>query len=84
MANVVHFNKMVEINQALKQAGLEYSIHALGGCTCCGLELRSLGKENKQTAIELINQCLQTQWIYVVEEGHILKIESKFKKIVRK
>lgn len=80
MANVVHFNKIVEINQTLKQKGLDYSIHALGGCTCCGLELRCTGKEKKQEAISIINQCLASSWLYVYEDEGILKIESKFKK----
>ena len=45
MANVVHFNMIVDINQLLKEKGIEYSIHAIGACTCNGLELRQDGKE---------------------------------------
>lgn len=44
MNNVVHFNMILEINQLLKQNNIEYSIHGVGGCTCCGLELRQEGK----------------------------------------
>ncbi|WP_249029547.1 RDAC family protein [Tannockella kyphosi] len=83
MANVVHFNKIVEINQALKQAGLSCSIHAVGGCTCCGLELRSPKAINQEEAILIINQCLKEQWLYVYPDGQLLRIESKFKKLVR-
>ena len=45
MSNVVNFNMIVDINQLLKKKGIEYSIHAIGSCTCCGLELRQDGKE---------------------------------------
>lgn len=45
MANVVNFNMVVEINQLLKEKEIEYSIHALGGCTCAGLRLKQDGKE---------------------------------------
>lgn len=44
MNNVVHFNMILEINQLLKENNIEYSIHGVGGCTCCGLELRQDGK----------------------------------------
>ena len=46
MSNVVNFNMIVDINQLLKKKGIEYSIHAIGSCTCCGLELRQDGKES--------------------------------------
>lgn len=35
---------ILEINQLLKENNIEYSIHGVGGCTCCGLELRQDGK----------------------------------------
>ena len=44
MATVVHFNMLVEINQLLKDNGIEYSIHSIGACTCAGLRLRQDGK----------------------------------------
>ena len=46
--NVVHFNMILEINQLLKENNIEYSIHGVGGCTCCGLELRQDGKSYPQ------------------------------------
>lgn len=48
MNNVVHFNMILEINQLLKENNIEYSIHGVGGCTCCGLELRQDDKSYPQ------------------------------------
>lgn len=77
---VVHFNMIVEINELLKSKGIEYSIHAVGGCTCAGLKLRQDGAyydENKIVAI--INEYLASQWMKVVlSNENILNIESKF------
>ena len=44
MNNVVDFNMILEINQLLKENNIEYSIHGVGGCTCCGLELDKMVK----------------------------------------
>lgn len=77
---VVHFNMIVEINELLKSKGIEYSIHAVGGCTCAGLKLCQDGAyydENKIVAI--INEYLASQWMKVVlSNENILNIESKF------
>lgn len=60
MNNVVHFNMILEINQLLKQNNIEYSIHGVGGCTCCGLELRQEGKSYPtDTILEVINGYLK-------------------------
>ena len=68
MNNVVHFNMILEINQLLKQNNIEYSIHGVGGCTCCGLELRQEGKSYPTDKIlEVINGYLKNHWIYVQE-----------------
>ena len=70
MNNVVHFNMILEINQLLKENNIEYSIHGVGGCTCCGLELRQEGY-------------LKNHWIYVQENKYqpgFLTIHSKFDK----
>ena len=48
MNNVVEFNMILEINQLLKENNIEYSIHGVGGCTCCGLEFRQDGKSYPQ------------------------------------
>ena len=39
MNNVVNFKMILEINQLLNENNIEYSIHGVGGCTCCGLEI---------------------------------------------
>lgn len=82
MANVVNFNMIVEINQLLKEKGIDYTIHAVGGCTCCGLELRQNGdSHNIQDIIDIINQYLQTKWMKVKQSSEnelMLNVESKF------
>lgn len=80
--SVVHFNMVVEINQLLKRQGIEYSLHALGGCTCVGLTLRQDGKAFPlEKIIELINCYLKDQWMKVRQDEdneYLLHIESKF------
>ena len=84
MNNVVHFNMILEINQLLKQNNIEYSIHGVGGCTCCGLELRQEGKSYPTDKIlEVINGYLKNHWIYVQEDKYqpgFLTVHSKFDK----
>ena len=68
MNNVVNFKMILEINQLLKENNIEYSIHGVGGCTCCGLELRQEGKSYPTDKIlEVINGYLKNHWIYVQE-----------------
>lgn len=82
MSNVVNFNMIVEINQLLKEKGIDYTIHAVGGCTCCGLELRQNGKrQDIQEIIDIINQYLQSKWMKVKQNSEnemMLNVESKF------
>lgn len=84
MTNVVHFNMILEINQLLKENNIEYSIHGVGGCTCCGLELRQDGKIYPTDKIlEIINDSLKNHWIYVQENKNqpgFLTVHSKFDK----
>ena len=84
MNNVVHFNMILEINQLLKENNIEYSIHGVGGCTCCGLELRQDGKSHPTDKIlEIINGSLKNHWIYVQENKNqpgFLTVHSKFDK----
>ena len=79
MANVVHFNMIVDINQLLKEKGIEYSIHAIGACTCNGLELRQDGKEYPiDEIIEYMNEYLDKKWMRVrksKENEYILNVE---------
>ena len=60
MNNVVNFKMILEINQLLNENNIEYSIHGVGGCTCCGLELRQEGKSYPTDKIlEVINGYLK-------------------------
>lgn len=82
MSNVVNFNMIVEINQLLKEKGIDYTIHAVGGCTCCGLQLRQNGASHDiQDIIDIMNQYLQTKWMRVKQSSEnelMLNVESKF------
>ena len=68
----------------LKENNIEYSIHGVGGCTCCGLEVRQEGKSYPTDKIlEVINGYLKNHWIYVQENKYqpgFLTIHSKFDK----
>lgn len=82
MANVIHFNMIVHINQLLKEKGIDYSVHSVGGCTCAGLQLRQDGQEYPIEAIvDLMNDYLASQWMKVVykeDNPLFLDIVSKF------
>ena len=82
MVNVVNFNMVVETNQLLKEQAIEYSLHALGGCTCTGLRLRRDGEEYQiKKIIEIINDYLDQKWMRVKQDekdSYILNVESKF------
>ncbi|MBM6840693.1 hypothetical protein H6A03_03935 [[Clostridium] spiroforme] len=82
MGEVVNFNMIVEINQMLKEKGIEYSVHAVGGCSCCGLELRQDGAPyDVNEIVDIINEYVKTKWLKVVlDEGEqmILHVQSKF------
>ena len=54
-----------------KENNIEYSIHGVGGCTCCGLEVRQEGKSYPTDKIlEVINGYLKNHWIYVQENKY--------------
>lgn len=82
MASVVDFNMMVAINELLKSNGVEYSIHAVGGCTCAGLRLRQDGKEYPvENILTMINEYLGSKWMKVIPKDNdllLLDIVSKF------
>ena len=84
MNNVVNFKMILEINQLLNENNIEYSIHGVGGCTCCGLEVRQEGKESSiDRIIEVMNGYLKNHWIYVQENKYqsgFLTVHSKFDK----
>ena len=83
MASVIHFNMIVEINQLLKHHKIEYTVHAVGGCTCSGIQLRRQGNEYPvDKIITLINEYLVEHFMVVVqskEDSSILHVESRFK-----
>lgn len=79
---VVNFNMVVEINKLLKDQGIDYSIHADGGCTCAGLVLRQDGQEyDRDIIIRLINDYLYSKFMLVtVDEDNLnrLNVISRF------
>lgn len=84
MNSVVNFKMILEINQLLKENNIEYSIHGVGGCTCCGLEVRQEGNEcSIDRIIKVMNDYLKNHWIYVQENEYqpgFLTVHSKFDK----
>lgn len=78
---VVDFGMIVEINKVLKEKGIEYSIHSIGGCASCGLALKKEGKKcNVDVIIDIMNDHLKKYWLKVRsshEEG-IFIVESQF------
>ncbi|WP_455684242.1 RDAC family protein [Thomasclavelia sp.] len=82
MSSVVDFNMIVELNQLLKNKGIEYSIHAVGGCICAGLYLRQDGEMYSFEEIVLvINEYLDDKWMKVIpklSDPFLLDVVSKF------
>ena len=80
--NVVDFNMIVEINELLKEHNIDYSVHSIGGCASCGLELKQLGNDYPlDDIITLINQYLSTKWLKVIPQDDnpfYLIVLSKF------
>ncbi len=63
---VVNFNMLVELNELLKEKGIDYKLHAIGGCTCGGIELICTGKEYPADKIvNIINEYLSGTWTKV-------------------
>lgn len=46
MIGTVDFNMILELNRILKKKGYDYSVHSIGGCASCGLNLRCEGEES--------------------------------------
>lgn len=82
MNEIVHFNTLVEINQLLRDKGIEYSLHSIGSCVSCGLVLKQDGKEYSiDKIIDIINEYLKSQWLKVIlddKEALHLSVVSKF------
>lgn len=82
MSAVVDFGKVQEINSVLKEKGIEYRVHTIGGCTCSELEIIKKGKESSlDEIIKIINETLKSKYIYVYprdDNPYILNVESVF------
>lgn len=67
---MIDFNQIAKVNSLLKLKGYEYSIHAIGGCSCKGVQLKQEGKEaNREEIIAIINEVLYSSWQVVVPSG---------------
>lgn len=70
---VIDFNMLVEINEILKKEHIEYSLHSVGGCAMCGVELRQDGqKYDVQKIVIIINEYLKNKKIYIKSEENNL------------
>ena len=82
MANVVHFGMLIDINKILKENNIEYSLHSIGGCVSCGLELRKDGEEfDYDSILKLINLYLDDKYMQVQPQfnnPNHLYVVSKF------
>lgn len=77
--NVVDFGMIVEINKMLKEKGINYSVHSIGGCASCGLSLKQEGEScSTDKIIQLINSYLKQHWLKVEMKENILIVESLF------
>lgn len=73
---------VMELNELLKNHHIEYSLHTVGGCSCCGLELKCEGKEiSKNTILDIINDYLSHKWLvasFSLYDDSLLYIDSQF------
>lgn len=84
MIGTVDFNMILNLNHLLKKEGYDYSVHSIGGCASCGLNLRCEGKESDlEDVMKVINDFLKKKWLKVVpslEDPYALGIISTFHK----
>ena len=60
MIGTVDFNMILELNHLLKKKGYDYSVHSIGGCASCGLNLRCEGEESDlEDVMKVINDFLK-------------------------
>jgi hypothetical protein len=82
MMGVIHFSMIVELNELLKEKNIEYSLHSVGGCSSCGLELRQEGdKYPIDEIITIINDYLYSKFQKVEKNQHnpnILDVLSRY------
>ena len=84
MIGTVDFNMILELTRFLKKEGSDYSVHSIGGCASCGLNLRCEGKESDlEDVMKVINYFLKKKWLKAVpslENPYTLGIISTFHK----
>lgn len=84
MKSTVDVMMVENLNQILKKEGIAYSLHTVGGCSCCGLYLRCDGAtSNPHKILEIINTYLTTKWLiasFQEDDPSMLYIDSKFDK----
>lgn len=87
MIDTVDFNMILELNRFLKKEGYDYSVHSIGGCASCGLNLRCEGEESDlEDVMKVINDFLKKKWLKAVpslEDSYTLGIISTFHKEVK-
>lgn len=85
MQGVIHFNMLVDINELLKEKGLDYTVHSVGGCASCGVKLECYGKEKPITeVVQVINEYLSQHFIVAVSNRYdpmTLNVVSKFDRL---
>ncbi len=82
MQSTVDVMMVEELNQILKKRKIDYSLHTVGGCSCCGLRLRCDGQSyDNQEILSIINDYLATKWLvasFQKDDPTMLYIDSKF------
>lgn len=86
MTGTVDFLMVTELNQILKERGIEYSLHTVGGCSSCGLQLRCDGqKYDSHKILKIINDYLASRWLvasYQINDESMLYIDSQFNRFM--
>ena len=82
MKPAIDFNMIVHMNALLKERHYEYSVHAIGGCSMCGLHLVQDGQEESlDDIVACLNEYLRAHWIYLKasdDDPYMLYIYSRF------
>ncbi len=72
---VIHFGMINEIKTLFKENELNVGIHVVGGCSCSGIKLDAITKEDLEMSIDIMNVYLKGRYMYVVQDE---KDESVF------
>lgn len=85
MDPVINFNMINNINNLLIENNINYSVHIIGGCATCGIEVRNDGNKEDTVDIEIIkdiiNEYLKSKYIRVTNndyDPYILYADSLF------